>query len=57
MNVARIEVLAAVARNSGRVLRRAAATTCSEEASPGRTVRIQAPKKRQTGLGVVAERI
>src|ERR1039458_3113007 len=44
MNFTRIEVLAAVARNSGRVLRRATATTCSEGASPGRMVRIQEPK-------------
>src|SRR5712691_10729765 len=57
MNFTRIEVLAAVARNSGRVLRRATATTCSEGASPGRTVRIQEPKDRQTILGCVAERI
>src|SRR5580658_4028029 len=57
MNFTRIEVLTAVARNSGRVLRRAMATTCSEGASPGRTVRIQEPKDRQTILGCVAERI
>src|SRR5216684_375780 len=57
MNFTRIEVLAAVARNSGRVWRRATATTCSEGASPGRTVRIQEPKDRQTSLGCVAERI
>src|SRR5213596_2016923 len=57
MNFTRIEVLAAVARNSGRVLRRATATTCSEGASPGRMVRIQEPKDRQTNLGWVAERI
>src|SRR5580704_4991449 len=57
MNFTRIEVLAAAARNSGRVLRRAMATTCSEGASPGRTVRIQEPKDRQTILGCVAERI
>src|ERR1700688_234124 len=57
MNFTRIEVLAAVARNSGRVLRRATATTFSEGASPGRTVRIHEPKDRQTSLGWVAERI
>jgi hypothetical protein len=38
MNFARIAVLAAVARNSGKVFRKATATTCSEGASPGRTV-------------------
>src|SRR5258708_1375454 len=57
MNFTRIEVLTAVARNCGRVLRRATATTCSEGASPGRMVRIQEPKDRQTCLGCVAERI
>src|ERR1019366_539780 len=57
MNFTRIEVLAALARNSGRVLRRAMATTCSEGASPGRTVRIQEPKDCQTSVGFVAERI
>jgi hypothetical protein len=36
--------LAAVARDSGRVWQRATAMTCSEEASPGRTVRIQEPQ-------------
>jgi hypothetical protein len=56
MNFTRIEVLAAAARNSGSVLRKATATTCSEGASPGRTVRIQEPKDRQTILGWVAER-
>ena len=45
MNFTRIEVLAAGAT----------ATTCSEGARPGRTVRMQAPKGRQTGLGVAAE--
>lgn len=48
MNFARIEVLAVVARNSGRVFLRATATTCSEGASPGRMVRIQEPNDRQT---------
>src|SRR5674476_1032262 len=57
MNFTRIEGLAALARNSGRVLRRAMATTCSEGASPGRTVRIQEPKDCQTRVGFVAERI
>ena len=57
MNFTKIEVLAAVARNSGMVLRRAMATTCSEGASPGRTVRSQEPKNRQTRFGLVAERI
>jgi hypothetical protein len=47
MNLTRIEVLVAVARNPGRVFLRATATTCSEGASPGRTVRIQEPKNRQ----------
>lgn len=56
MNFTRIEVAAAVARNCGRVLRRARATTCSEGASPGRMVRIQEPKDCQTSLGCVAER-
>jgi len=50
-----MEVVAAVAGDSGWVLRRAVATTCSERASSGRTVRMQAPKSRQTSLGVVAE--
>src|ERR1039458_8562330 len=57
MNFTRIEGLAALARNSGRVLRRAMATTCSEGASPGRTVRIHEPKDCQTSVGFVAERI
>jgi hypothetical protein len=57
MNFTRIEVLAAVARNSGRVLERATAATCSEGASPGRTVRIQEPMNRQASLGAVAEKI
>src|SRR6516164_10337123 len=57
MNFTRVELLAAVARNSGRVLRRATATTCSEGARPGRMVRIQEPKDCQTSLGCVAERI
>jgi transposase len=57
MNFTRIGVLAAVARNSGRIWRRAMATTCSEGASPGRMVRIQEPKDRQTSVGCVAERI
>jgi hypothetical protein len=48
MNFTRIEVLAAAARNSGRVLRRATATTFSEGASPGRMVRIQEPKDRRS---------
>src|SRR5258707_1061071 len=55
-NFTRITVLAAVARNSGKVLRSAMATTCSEGASPGRTVRIQEPNDCQTRLGLVAER-
>ena len=57
MNFNRVELLAAVARNSGRVLRRAMATTCSEGASPGRMVRSQEPKDCQTSLGCVAERM
>jgi hypothetical protein len=57
MNFTRIEVLAAVARNSRKVFRSATATACSEGASPGRTERIQEPKNRQTSLGVVAERV
>src|ERR1700689_2413857 len=47
-NFTRVTVLAAATRNSGKVLRRAIATTSSEGASPGRTVRIQDPKDRQT---------
>src|SRR3990172_8102721 len=54
MNFTRIEVLAAAARNSGRVFRRAMATTYSEGARPDRTVRIQEPNDRQTDLGAVA---
>src|ERR1039457_2532078 len=56
-NFTRITVLAAVARNSGKVWRRAMATTSSEGASPGRTVRIQEPNDCHTRLGLVAERI
>src|ERR1035441_2554046 len=56
-NFTRVTILAAVARNSGKVLRRAIATTCSEGASPGRTVRIQEPKDCHTNLGFIAERI
>src|SRR5258708_4754475 len=55
-NFTRITVLAAVARNSGKVWRRAMATTCSEGASPGRTVRIQEPNDCRNRLGVVAGR-
>ena len=57
MNFTRIEGMAVLARKSGRVLRRAMATTCSEGASPGRTVRIHEPKDCQTSVGIVAERI
>src|SRR5215475_1180580 len=56
-NFTRITVLAALARNSGKVWRRAMATTCSEGASPCRTVRIQEPNDCQTRLGLMAERI
>src|SRR5664279_5663502 len=54
MNCTRIEGLAVLARNSGRVLRRATATTCSEGASPGRTVRIHEPKDCHTSVGSVS---
>src|ERR1035437_9267723 len=57
MNFTKIEVLAPLARNSGRVLRRAMATTCSEGASPGRTVRIHEPKDCHTSVGLVAVRM
>jgi hypothetical protein len=57
MNFTRIEGLAALARNSGRVLRRAMAATGSEGANPGRTVRIHEPKDCQIRVGFVAERI
>ena len=51
MNFTRIENLASGARNSERVLRRATATTCSEEASPGRTAWSQELRNCQTSLG------
>ena len=57
MNFTRIEVLAAVARNSGRVFRIAMAATCSEGVKPGRTVRIHEPNDCQTRCGLLAERI
>jgi len=57
MNFTRIEFLAALARNSGRVFRMAMATTCSEGASPGRTVRIHEPNDCQTRRGFRAARI
>jgi hypothetical protein len=52
MNFTLVEVLAAVARNPERELRRATATTCSDGASLGRTVRIQKKKNRQTSFGL-----
>src|SRR5258708_19863926 len=56
-NFTRMTVLAAVARNSGKVWRRAMATTCSGGASPGRTGRLQEPNACHTRLGLVGEGI
>ncbi|MDP2997283.1 MAG: hypothetical protein Q8N47_07335 [Bryobacterales bacterium] len=55
MNFTRIAVLAAVARDSGRVLRSAKATTCWAGAIAGGTAGVEEAGDSQRGLGVVAE--
>src|SRR5271156_769397 len=56
MNFARESFFAGPMRNSGRVWRRAFATTNSDGGTPGRMVRSQEPNESQTSLGATTAR-